>query len=143
MGDMKKDLPSLFAVALALGLAFPASASIIVMFEPPSRLLEKGQSNLRWTCFNRLSVNAWRLAGCYQQEGASYGALAEVLRKYTDRLMAIEGVVMVAQGKDEVGHDCIIVGVKAAEYLDKIPKMIEGVPVHATVIGEVLPRSSG
>jgi hypothetical protein len=133
IGDMKKTLPSAFIVALAL----PASASIT--FEPPGRLPKNDQYNLRRTCFDRLSIYAWRLAICCQKRDTSSGSVAEVLRKHTEELMAIEGVVMVGQGKDKIGRDCIIVGVKAAQYLDKIPKMIEGVPVHATVIGEVEP----
>jgi len=62
----------------------------------------------------------------YLQQEASYGALAEVVRKHTDRLMAIDGVVMVAQGQDEVGRDCITVGVKTVRDLHKIPKIIDG-----------------
>jgi len=43
----------------------------------------------------------------------------------------------VAQGQDEVGRDCITVGVKTVRDLHKIPKIIDGVAVCATVIGEV------
>jgi hypothetical protein len=136
---MKKTLPSAFIVGFGLALALPASASIITTFEPPGRLPKNDQNNLRRTCFDCLPIYAWCLAICCQEQGASSGEVAEVLRKHTDELMAMEGVVMVAQGKDEIGRDRIIVGVKAAQYLDKIPKMIEGVPVHATVIGEVEP----
>ncbi len=71
----------------------------------------------------------------YREQGAS--PVAEVLRRHTDRLMALQGVVMVGQGKDEIGRDCITVGVKTARYLDKIPATIEGVPTCVSVIGEV------
>jgi len=71
------------------------------------------------------------------EQGASYLGLAEVLQKHTDRLMAMEGVVMVAQGRDVFGRDCITVGVKTARYVDKIPNMIEDVPTCVTVVGEV------
>jgi len=74
----------------------------------------------------------------YHDQGAAFGALAEILARHTDRLMAMEGVVMVAQGQDEVGRDCITVGVRSAQYLDRIPREIEGVPTRATVIGEVI-----
>jgi hypothetical protein len=77
------------------------------------------------------------VAVSYQEQGASYSALAEILRRHTDRLMAMEGVVTVGQGQDEIGRDCITVGVKTARYLDKIPKTIDGVSVCATVVGEV------
>jgi hypothetical protein len=139
MGDMKKTLPSAFTVGLGLALALPAHTSTITTFEPPGRQLKNDQNNLRRACFDRLSIYPWRLAICCQEQDASSGAVAEVLRKHTEELMAMEGVVMVGQGKDEIGRDCIIVGVKAAQYLDKIPKMIEGVPVHVKVIGEVEP----
>lgn len=135
MGDMKKTLPSAFIVGLGLALALPAFASIITTFELP----KNDENNLRRTCFDRLSIYAYRLAICCQKRDASAGAVAEILRKHIEELMAMEGVVMVGQGKDKIGRDCIIVGVKAAQYLDKIPKMIEGVPVHATVIGDVEP----
>jgi|ERR1700730_7737542 hypothetical protein len=137
MSDMKKGLPSLLAAALTLSLALAASASTMVTFEAARKVFTTDHNKLYLTCFARLSFEERRLAVRCDEQGASDGAVAEVLRKYTDRLMAMEGVVMVAQGEDEVGRDCIIVGVKTAKYLHTISKTIEGVHVHARVIGEV------
>jgi len=51
--------------------------------------------------------------------------------------MGMDGVVMVALGQDEIGRNCIIVGVKTAKYLHTIPKTIEGVRARGRAIGEL------
>jgi hypothetical protein len=60
-----------------------------------------------------------------------------VLERQRDVLMAIEGVVMVGQGQDEVGRDAIVVGVKQHHQLRVLPPSVEGVRVVGIVIGEV------
>jgi len=79
----------------------------------------------------------WSLAVRCDEQGASDSTVAKVLRRYNDRLMGMDGVVMVALGQDEIGRNCIIVGVKTAKYLHTIPKTIEGVRARGRAIGEL------
>jgi hypothetical protein len=65
------------------------------------------------------------------------GKVGAMLERHRDALMAIEGVVMVGEGQDEVGHDAIVVGVKQHHQLATLPKSIEGVRIVGMVIGEV------
>ncbi len=55
------------------------------------------------------------------------GNIQEVLKRHTEELMAISGVVGVAEGKSQ-GRPCIRVFVvsKNSELLRKIPETIEG-----------------
>ena len=70
--------------------------------------------------------------------------IEEVLKEHTDALMAIDGVVGVAQGlcNDE---DCIKVYVieMTPELEKKIPRQLDGYPVETEVTGEfkALPKS--
>jgi hypothetical protein len=72
-----------------------------------------------------------------QAGGVGAGRVAAVLERQHDRLMAIEGVVMVGQGQDEVGRDAIVVGVRQHHQLKALPPAVEGVRVVGMVIGEV------
>lgn len=65
------------------------------------------------------------------------GTVATVLQRQGQALMAVEGVVMVGQGQDELGQDAIVVGVKQHHQLSGLPKSVEGVRVVGIVIGEV------
>jgi hypothetical protein len=38
--------------------------------------------------------------------------------------MAIEGVVMVGEGQDEIGGPAIIVGVKRSDHLRRVPRSV-------------------
>ena len=60
-----------------------------------------------------------------------------VLERQRDALMAIEGVVMVGEGQDEIGRDAIVVGVKQHHQLKALPRAVEDVRVVGMVIGEV------
>jgi hypothetical protein len=71
---------------------------------------------------------------------APSGAVSQVsavLERQRDALMAIEGVVMVGQGQDEVGRDAIVIGVKQHHHLRTLPQSVEGVRAVGVVIGEV------
>jgi hypothetical protein len=70
-------------------------------------------------------------------ETGPISGLGELLDREHDRLMAIEGVVMVGEGQDEIGGPAIIVGVKRSDHLRRVPRSVGGVPVVGTVIGEV------
>ena len=71
------------------------------------------------------------------EPGAPASQVAAVLERQRDALMAIEGVVMVGEGQDEVGRDAIVVGVKQHHQLRALPPSVEGVRVVGIVIGEV------
>ena len=65
---------------------------------------------------------------------------AEVLRAHTDGLMAVPGVVGVAEGLCD-GRPCIKVFVakKTADVLKAIPASVEGYPVAVEETGEFRP----
>jgi hypothetical protein len=63
--------------------------------------------------------------------------VSRALDRAHDRLMGLPGVVMVGEGLDEIGDPAIIVGVRSAEQLSRLPARIEGVKVVSQVIGEV------
>lgn len=58
-------------------------------------------------------------------------------RRAHDKLVGLPGVVMVGEGRDEIGNTAIHVGVRTAGDLANIPKVLDGLPVVAQVIGEV------
>jgi hypothetical protein len=64
--------------------------------------------------------------------------IAEVLHKHADRILAIPGVVGVAQGLCDA-QPCIKVYVikRTPELTEKIPKLIEGLPVDLEETGEI------
>jgi hypothetical protein len=70
-------------------------------------------------------------------QSGEHGQVANVLEKNTDRLMRLEGVVMVGEGQDQLGQPAIVVGVKEPHQLKGLPKSVEGVAIVGWVIGEV------
>lgn len=69
-------------------------------------------------------------------------AIAAALREHTPRLMALPGVVSVAEGRYD-GSPCIRVLVirKTRELLEQIPPAIEGYAVQIDESGEVRARN--
>ena len=65
------------------------------------------------------------------------GNIQEVLKRHTDELMAISGVVGVAEGKSH-GSPCIRVFVvsKNSELLRRIPETIEGFSLQIEESGQ-------
>ncbi len=63
--------------------------------------------------------------------------IQNVLKKHTDELMAVPGVVGVAEGKSR-GKPCIkvFVVVKNAELLGQMPSTIDGYPIEVEESGE-------
>lgn len=63
--------------------------------------------------------------------------IQEVLKKHTDELMAIPGVVGIAEGESQ-GKPCIRVFVvdRKSELLKRIPNMLEGYLVKLEESGE-------
>ena len=63
--------------------------------------------------------------------------IKEVLKRHADELMAAPGVVGIAEGKSH-GKPCIKVFVtaKADKVLTKMPRTIEGFPIHIEESGE-------
>jgi hypothetical protein len=65
------------------------------------------------------------------------GKAERVLARESARLFGFDGVVMVGLGRDEIGEDAILVGVKQKGHVAQLPREIDGVRVMTTVIGEV------
>jgi hypothetical protein len=65
-----------------------------------------------------------------------------VLQAHTDQLMAMPGVVGVAQGLCD-GRPCIKVFVarKTPDVLERIPTSVEGYPVAVEETGELRPQT--
>lgn len=63
--------------------------------------------------------------------------IKEVLKRYTDKLMAVPGVVAVAEGKSQ-GKPCIRIFVidSNSESLKLLPDKLEGYPVKIEESGE-------
>jgi len=68
-------------------------------------------------------------------------SIDEVIRIYSDSLMAIPGVVGLYHGLSEDGRACLKVMVKqkTAELEKRIPRQIEGYPVLIDETGEIKP----
>jgi len=62
---------------------------------------------------------------------------SRVLDAQRDRLMALSGVVAVGETLDATGREAILIGVKTARSLARLPREVDGVPVVSQVIGEV------
>jgi hypothetical protein len=75
--------------------------------------------------------------GAAESPSGAGSGVESVLDRHRDRLMALDGVVMVGEGQDEVGRDAIVVGVKQHHQLKTLPPSLDGVRVVGMVIGEV------
>lgn len=73
---------------------------------------------------------------------APEGALRKLLAAEEARLLADPGVTSVGIGIGPAGGDALVVGVVDAGVRARLPREIQGVPVVATITGEVdaLPR---
>jgi hypothetical protein len=65
----------------------------------------------------------------------------EVIKVYSDSLMAIPGVVGLYHGLDDEGRSClkVMVNKKTPEIVRRMPKQIEGFPVVIDETGEIKP----
>lgn len=65
----------------------------------------------------------------------------DVIKEYSDSLMAIPGVVGIYHGEDEAGKTCLKVMVRerTPELERRLPKSIEGYPVVIEETGEIRP----
>jgi len=63
--------------------------------------------------------------------------IKDVMKRHTDELMAVPGVVGVAEGKSQ-GRPCIMVFVvdKNSELLRQVPNTLEGYPLLVEESGE-------
>lgn len=68
---------------------------------------------------------------------AAPSPLSAVLAAHHDALMARAGVVMVGETIDAVGQPAILIGVRAARDMSRLPRQIDGVSVVTQVIGDV------
>ena len=86
-------------------------------------------------------------AGCGSSEETSNTMptrdINTVMEAHTQELMAMKGVVGVAIGENEEKKPCIMILVVEAtdEFLEKLPKVIEGHPVCPLESGEIKPMS--
>lgn len=66
-------------------------------------------------------------------------SIEEVKKKYTNRLLALPGVISVGIGKDPDGIPVIIVSLehRQPETQKKLPKTLEGYPLQVEIIGTV------
>jgi len=66
-------------------------------------------------------------------------SIQDVKAKYTNRLLALPGVISVGIGKDPEGQSVIIIGLESPhpETEKKIPKTLEGYPVRVEILGTV------
>lgn len=62
---------------------------------------------------------------------------SKVLKEHHDELMGMPGVVTIGETRDVVGRPAIMIGVKTARNLSKLPREIDGVPVVTQVTGEI------
>lgn len=62
---------------------------------------------------------------------------SSALDMHRDRLMGLSGVVAVGETLDATGRDAILIGVKTARNLAKLPRDIDGVPIVTQVMGEI------
>ncbi len=77
-------------------------------------------------------LNALSIENSSEESG-----VGETLSTHLDALMAIPGVVMVGETLDPIGRPAILVGVKTAGHLSRLPSVLDGVPIVTQVIGEV------
>lgn len=66
-------------------------------------------------------------------------SIEEVKKKYTNRLLALPGVISVGIGKDPDGIPVIIVSLehRQPETQKKLPKTLEGYPLQVEITGTV------
>lgn len=65
--------------------------------------------------------------------------IKDVKAKYTDQIMAMDGVRSIGIGLDSNGNQAIIIGVeKTSSTLDStIPKTLDGFPVVVKTVGDI------
>jgi hypothetical protein len=68
--------------------------------------------------------------------GGSPAGLA--LARHHDALMARAGVVMVGETLDATGAPAVLIGVRSARDIGRLPTSLDGVPVVAQVVGDVV-----
>lgn len=71
------------------------------------------------------------------EDGPAQTPASAAVAAHTDALMKLAGVIMVGETLDVVGRPAVLIGVKTARALAKLPTEIDGVPVVTQVIGEV------
>lgn len=64
-------------------------------------------------------------------------AAGVALARHHDALMSRSGVVMVGETLDSVGAPAVLIGVRTARDLGRLPTTLDGVAVVAQVIGDV------
>ncbi len=78
--------------------------------------------------------------GLEREKGMTDTKVSQVLERYQNELMAIPGVVGIAEGRcDSVPCIKVYITKKTPEITDKIPQVLEGVPVSVEVTGEFKP----
>ena len=63
--------------------------------------------------------------------------IAAVRDRHESELMAIDGVVGVALGRNEIGDDAILVYLRDPSVRERLPRTLEDVPVQTEVTGPI------
>jgi hypothetical protein len=72
------------------------------------------------------------------EHGSERAAQIESVRaRHERRLMAIDGVLGVAVGRNKLGHDAIVVYLRDASVKSRIPSEVEGYPVETETTGPI------
>jgi hypothetical protein len=72
-----------------------------------------------------------------QPSSSAQSAVALVLARHADELMAIDGVEGTGVGRNDVGNDAIVVYLRDASVRSRVPSEIEGHPVETSVTGVI------
>ena len=66
-------------------------------------------------------------------------SIEDIKKKYTQRLLAMPGVISVGIGKNPEGTPMIVIGLERPqpETQKKLPKTLEGYPLHIEIIGKI------
>jgi hypothetical protein len=75
--------------------------------------------------------------GTKAEDLSASSSVGRILKRHQERLMRLDGVVMVGEGEDQIGRPAIVIGVRQRHHLKRIPAQVDGVAVVASVIGEV------
>jgi hypothetical protein len=93
-------------------------------------------AGMAWGC-----QRSGRHAETRQERTRPMKDINEVIRVYSDSLLAIPGVVGLYRTLDDDGRTClkVMVNQKSAELEKRIPQQIEGYPVIIEETGEIRP----
>jgi hypothetical protein len=69
--------------------------------------------------------------------GLGAGGAHERVRQHETKLMSIDGVEGVAMGRSAIGEDQLTVYVRDSSVRARVPRQLDGLPVHVVVSGPI------